>query len=60
VVDQAAVADVLQEVVKVFFVAGKLVECRPDFGGVGGPPMGPEHEEDHGDDRKPEHAVILA
>ncbi len=60
VVDQAAIADVLEEVVEVLFAVGEGVEGGADLCGVGSAPMRVQSQEDDGDERIAKHGAILA
>ena len=60
VVDQAAVADVLEEVAQALSFRGEGVESRTDLCGVGSTPMRVQTQEDDGDEKIAKHGAILA
>ena len=60
VVDQTAVADVLEELVEVLFARWEGVEGGADLWGVGSAPVRVQRQEDDGDEGIAKHGTILA
>lgn len=59
-VDQTSVPHIVEHVVQPLRAGGEFGQRGPHLGGVGRPPVKPEGEQHHDDDRIAEHSLILA